>query len=299
MNSNVMALQGRKDAAYLRSLPFDQRLARMTLASINPGPDGVESMSQCKCDTAVYEVKEHLFYDDFKLLKTGAPSSPTLASPLLALPKKVRQKIYAYAVTYSEPIPIREHTVTNTKLHSNTVVRRSWFFSPPLVRTCRKAEKDAAPLFYANNSFKSELTDGDTKTLIAWLGNTSRAYLSLVPELIISLDPRSFFDIDSLRTQLDRDGRTVTATAILSKAITESGISADRIVMVSPADMKHLAKDARLLGRGVRDAEKLRDQWFDDLQGWLDYDEYEGLTVGEATGYKLVSGKMQGLLREA
>ncbi|KAK4542259.1 hypothetical protein LTR36_006912 [Oleoguttula mirabilis] len=294
-----MALQGRQDAAYLRSLPFDQRLARMTLASINPGPDGVESMSQCQCDTTVYEVKEHhIFYDDFKLLRTGAPSSPTTASPLLALPKKVRQKIYAYVVTYPEPIPIREHAVTNTKLHSNTIVRRSWFFCPPLVRTCRKAEKDAAPLFYANNSFKAELTDGDTKTLLAWLSNTNRAYLVLVPELIISLDPRSFFDVESLRTQLDRDGRTVTATAILSKTITESGIGADRIFMVSPADMKHLAKDAGLLGGGVKDVEKLRDQWFDDLQGWLDYDEYEGLTVGEAAGYKLVTGKMQGLLRE-
>lgn len=186
--------------------------------------------------------------------------------------------------------------MTNTR---NPIVRRTWFFSPPLVRTCHKAEKDAAPLFYANNTFKAELTDGDTKTLLAWLSNTSRAYLTLVPQLIISLDPRSYFDIDSLRTQLDRDGRTVTGTAVLSKALTENGISADRIIMVSPADLTHLSKDAWLLGRGVRDAEKLRDQWFDDLQGWLDYDEYDGLTAGEAAGYKLVTGKMQGLLREA
>lgn len=58
--TDVMARQGRQDAAYLRTLPFDQRLARMTLSSINPGPDGVESMRQCQCDTAVYEVKEHM-----------------------------------------------------------------------------------------------------------------------------------------------------------------------------------------------------------------------------------------------
>jgi len=51
-------IKARQDAAFLRSLSFDQQLARISLASINPGPDGVESMSKCKYETAVYEVKE-------------------------------------------------------------------------------------------------------------------------------------------------------------------------------------------------------------------------------------------------
>lgn len=52
-----MALKQRHDDAFFRSLPFDQRLARMALASINSGPDGVKSMSQCQCSSEVYEVK--------------------------------------------------------------------------------------------------------------------------------------------------------------------------------------------------------------------------------------------------
>lgn len=204
-------------------------------------------------------------------------------------------RIYAYVVTYPDAIPIREHTTTTAR--NNSIVRESWFFSPPLVRSCRKAEKDAAPLFYANNSFRAELTCGDTSTLLTWLVNISPRYLALVPKLIISLEMRSFFDIDNMRKDFECSGRTLPSTAVTSKCITNRGISADRILMVSP-ELKHLAKDARLLGRGVRDAETLREQWLDELQTWLDHDEYAGMTPGEAASYTLVTGKMEALLRE-
>ncbi|KAK5137781.1 hypothetical protein LTR08_007353 [Meristemomyces frigidus] len=301
-------MSGKKTVATRYRMPsfdetpsFQEMLARLSLASINPGPDGVTSMSQCQCDTMLYETKEHhIFYDDFKLLKSGA-RSPASTSPLLALPKRVRQKIYSYVVAYPDPIPIREHKVTKTIRQTAEIVRESWFFTPPLLRTCLKIEKDATPLFFANNRFRVELTDGTTNTLHAWLENTSPVYLAQVYELIISLEPRTFFDVDTLRKQLTRDSKRSpaplsTTASELSKAITDSGISANRIVMTSPVEMKHVYKDAKLVGRGVRDAPSLRDLWFDDLQHWLDHDEYEALTIGDAAGYTLVTSKMAALL---
>lgn len=46
----------RQHSAYLRSLPFDERLARLALAEINAGPDGLESLRQSQCDMRVVQV---------------------------------------------------------------------------------------------------------------------------------------------------------------------------------------------------------------------------------------------------
>ena len=58
---DTMAHQEQQESMH-RMLPFDQMLARLSLASINPGPDGITSMSQCQCATEVYEVKEYHVY---------------------------------------------------------------------------------------------------------------------------------------------------------------------------------------------------------------------------------------------
>ena len=44
------------DHASFRSLPFNEQLARISLQTINPGPDGVASMSQCQCNMAIHEI---------------------------------------------------------------------------------------------------------------------------------------------------------------------------------------------------------------------------------------------------
>ena len=167
------------------------------------------------------------FHDDFKLLQSGV-RSPGSTSPLLALPKTVRQKIFTYIVAYKDPIPIREHKVTNTQYQSAIISREGGFFAPSLLRTCLKIEKEATPLFFANNRFRAELTDGTTKTLHAWLENTSPKYLALVPELFISLEARTFVDVDILRAQLARDAErnpapSSTTASDLSKALKECG----------------------------------------------------------------------------
>ena len=202
----------------------------------------------------------------------------------------MRQRIYAYGLIYPDPIPIRMQTATNAKFGSNSIVRQSWFCSPPLLRACRKLEKDATPLFYANNSFRAELTDGDIGTLLTWLSSIDSKYSALVPELIISLTPSAFFDIDRLRRD-DANGETHVITGMLTKLLTNKGISGDRILMVS-REMIHLDKDAKLLGRGVRDAEKLRDLWFDELQKWFDYEEY-GIRGTDQAEYEVVTGAME------
>lgn len=192
----------------------------------------------------------------------------------MALPKKIRAKIYGYAVAYDQPIPICLHTTTMHAISKETmIVRKSGFFNPPLLRACRKVEKDAAPLFYANNSFKADITDGDTSTLMTWLTSTDPAYLALVSELVITLEPRSYFDIIDLR-HAAQDGNTSVRTHDLAATLIEKGITADKIFMTSPEDMKHLNKDVMLMGRSVTDTEQLREKRFDELQKWLDCEEY-------------------------
>lgn len=52
-----MSLNQRQRDPFFRSLPFDQQLARASLQSINPGPDGVACMSKSQCRGEVYDVK--------------------------------------------------------------------------------------------------------------------------------------------------------------------------------------------------------------------------------------------------
>ncbi|TKA81233.1 hypothetical protein B0A55_02363 [Friedmanniomyces simplex] len=200
------------DAPYFRSLPIDEQLARLSLQKINPGPDGVESMRQCQCSMEVYEVEGYESLLDWpQFVKPLLPASGSAkGSPLLALPDKLRAIIFALAVTYAEPIPIRPHTTTTSPLGTavtaldshkdNIIARRSWpFFCPPLLRTCQQAEKEATALFYARNTFKAEVTDGNVSALIAWLRATGPENLRLVPKLIIGVEVRSYFDLESLR----------------------------------------------------------------------------------------------------
>lgn len=227
-----------------------------------------------------------------------------IQSPLMALPKKVKVKIYAYAVTYSEPIPIRLHTTTTDVPGSGAVIlKQSKFFNPPLLRTCRKIKKDAARLFYANNSFQAELTDGDTSTLMTWLMSTDPPYLALVPELVITLNPRSYFDVVQLR-QSAQDGSTNKRTYDLATTLVTKGITVDRIMMTRPADTKHLSEDAYLLEGRVEDTAQLSEEWFDELQKCLDDEEYgiDGFEYdGEADNDELclVMEKMGSLLQPA
>ncbi|KAK3626288.1 hypothetical protein LTR56_019865 [Elasticomyces elasticus] len=54
--STQQAGQGYNDS-YFHSLPFDQQMARISLQHIKSGPEGVESMSKCRCNTMEIEIE--------------------------------------------------------------------------------------------------------------------------------------------------------------------------------------------------------------------------------------------------
>ncbi|KAK5726327.1 hypothetical protein LTR17_012856 [Elasticomyces elasticus] len=265
--------QGYNDP-YFRSLPFDQQMARISLQQINPGPEGVESMSKCRCNTMVIEVEGV----DERLSSLDLPTKDQVkASPLLALPEKVRHQIFALAVTYDEPIPIREHTAITspnaTDSKDNVIVKRTWRFSPPLLRVCRQTEQEATALFYAVNDFIVELTDGDVTALVGWLQSMNLVHLKLIPKLILSMNVYSYFDLNALRQAEGTVGASYDHQ-VLSKLLVGGGVRADKIVMVDLTDARNLARDAYWLRRGMRDAEALVKGWFGELRNWLDFEEY-------------------------
>ncbi|EMC93763.1 hypothetical protein BAUCODRAFT_36214 [Baudoinia panamericana UAMH 10762] len=220
---------------------------------------------------------------------TSRSAHPSLRhSLLLALPEKVRRTVYTYVVTYEEPIPIRLFSATSSEgIDTCTaILKRTWFFSPPVLRICRAIAEEAAPPFYANNSFKAEVMGSDTSVLQEWLNATHPAHLALIPELIISLEPRSFFDLQELRADSAATGSSSSAGE-LAALLVGSGISGERVFMKVSIDFGVLREDAMWLGRRTGDVTNLWKAWFADLQECMDREEY-GMAEKEGT---LVQGE--------
>ncbi|KAK0947799.1 hypothetical protein LTR29_000700 [Friedmanniomyces endolithicus] len=289
------------DHASFRSLPFNEQLARISLQTINPGPDGVASMSQCQCNMAIREISG--FYDISQPVKP-LPAPPTTPSRLLLLPAKLRAQIFALAVTFPHPIPIRLHTATTPPVASGTttdnngktrttslIARRSWFFSPPLLRTCRVARREATAFFYAGNEFRAELKGGDVSALAAWLLATGRGKLGLVPKLVVSMEVRSFFDLEALRRAEGSAGQR-EEWGVLSRLLVAgcrwSGGGEDRDGGFD-ADGE-LVGDAGLLRRGAGDAKEVVRAWFEGFREELDREELDR----EEYGFGGVEGEEEG-----
>ncbi|KAK0265425.1 hypothetical protein LTR91_009794 [Friedmanniomyces endolithicus] len=300
------------DHASFRSLPFNEQLARISLQTINPGPDGVASMSQCQCNMAIHEISG--FYDISQPVKP-LPAPPTTPSRLLLLPAKLRAQIFALAVTFPHPIPIRLHTATTPPVATQTstdnndkrtvkslIARRSWFFSPPLLRTCRLARREATVFFYAGNEFRAELTGGDVSALVAWLRTMGPGKLGLVPKLVVSMEVRSFFDLEALRRAEGSVGQG-EGWRVLSRLLVAGGVAGERIVMVDLTRTGELVGDAGFLRRGAGDAKGVVRAWFEGFREALDREEYgfggvgvdeEGEEVGG--GGRLGEGEEVGLV---
>ena len=181
-------------------------------------------------------------------------------------------KIYGYVVTYPENIPIRVHSITNTLAVTGAIVKQSWFFNPPLLRTCKQTESDATALFYANNIFEAETRDGEYPDLLRWLEKTDSAFLSIVRRLIIKLEVQSFVDINALRVQ--QSGKIFGTNDFLAETLIMCGISADRIKLARKAS-DHLRYDARVSKCSAPDLNLLIVTWAKDLQCALDAAEKE------------------------
>ncbi|KAK0265046.1 hypothetical protein B0A54_09165 [Friedmanniomyces endolithicus] len=291
-----------------RSLTFDENLARLSLQMINPGPDGVASMSQCQCNVKVHEISG--YERPPASLPSTTPPNPSTRPPNPHHPKHPPASSpcppnFALAITYPHPIPIRLHTTTTPPVASGTttdyhgqtratslIARRKWFFSPPLLRTCRVARREATTFFYAGNEFRAELTGGYVSALVAWLRVTRPEFLGLVPKLVVSMEVRSFFDLEALRRAEGSVGQG-EAWAVLSRLLVGGGVAGDRVVMVDLTRWGELVGDAELLRRGAGDAKGAVRAWFEGFREELDREEYgfgevgveeEGGGVGGARG---------------
>ncbi|EGP82872.1 uncharacterized protein MYCGRDRAFT_96972 [Zymoseptoria tritici IPO323] len=81
----------------------------------------------------------------------------THPSRLLALANELRNTIVGYVLTEDEPI---------------TVDAKLGFTEPGLLLTCKQLRTEAAPVFYANNTFLLDQQDHDSDMLVLWKKKT-------------------------------------------------------------------------------------------------------------------------------
>ena len=116
-------------------------------------------------------------------------NGPAPTPSLLGLPKPIRKIIYEYALTYDHSVPLRKRKYHHfwrsggyASLQGHHV---NYHFTPPLLRASLRIEWEATPIFFACNTFKIEVPDGNLRELLAWLRDTPAEYLRLVKGEIV------------------------------------------------------------------------------------------------------------------
>jgi len=188
----------------------------------------------------------------------------TKDSPLFRLDKKLRMKIYTYALTFNEPIPIRKHGSTNTQTiptGGDQPLRQEWRFLPGLLSTCTEISREASPIFYAQNTFTATLRNSDVTTILDWVASTSPLYLEKVKAFTLIIEPTSFADLLDMATA--SHGREICLGARnIATALAKTSISSPEIEL---PELVHLGRDAELLGFEVGEAEQMRARWILEL----------------------------------
>jgi hypothetical protein len=122
------------------------------------------------------------------------------------LPKAVREKIYRMHLVYNEPV---SHTEQN-QLHELGRVKGSYLQMPPLLRLSKKIEREAAPIFFAENTFSATFSHGMSRIVWATYPRHQRLVRSLIIEVpdresigyIFKQLPR-FRNLEHLRIRVD------------------------------------------------------------------------------------------------
>lgn len=211
-------------------------------------------------------------------------TAATKTSPLFRLDEKIRKTIYTYAMTYADPIPVRKHSTLTAWYDEKgeRLIREAWRFTPALLRTCRQIQDEAGAIFYANNTFKGTIRNSDISEITDWIHEVDEACVREVKEFIISIEPTSFADLLDMSTgpHICQQART------LAKALSNTNISGPQID--SPV-LKHLNKDAKLMGFEIDDAEQMRSRWVLEL----------GSAFKKMDEDKSLVKKMKGLMMKA
>ncbi|KAK3074826.1 hypothetical protein LTR53_002421 [Teratosphaeriaceae sp. CCFEE 6253] len=253
------------------------------------------------------------------------PPPPPPPSRLLALPPHLRTRILALAVAYADPVPIRMHRASTSPIAATAsatataatatataataaaadddgrttttslIATHAWFFTPPVLRTCRALEREGTAMFYAGNAFAAEVRDGDVGELLAWLQGARTVHLRLVQRLIITLQPLGFLEVQALRCGEGSVGREYDFEG-LGTLLVCCGIVGGRLELDAPgggggggAVTAELGRDARLMGRGMGDVGELVGEWFAGLRRWVEFEEgsFGGLEGGDGGGESL------------
>jgi len=136
------------------------------------------------------------------------------------------------------------------------------------------ARREATAVFYAGNEFRAELTGGDVSALVAWLRVTRPEFLGLVPKLVVSMEVRSFFDLEALRRAEGSVGQA-EVWRVLSRLLVGGGVAGERVVMVDLTRWGELVGDAELLRRGAGDAKGVVRAWFEGFREELDREKLD------------------------
>ena len=228
----------------------------------------------------------------YKSIRNQSDSNKVAAQECLIfrLPHKIRNKIYAYVVTYKDPISIQIHNASDVLFtgRHQSLVQSSWRFTPPLLLTCRKIQVEAAPTFYANNAFFVNIRDGDIGEIVAWLQQTPPACLGQVKLLVLDIQPASLADLVAM-SSASVDEVVGRQALELVEETRQAGLKAECMQVYMP-EMKFISKDALLMHFDVDDAENIRSKWLSALESEMEaikegglVDEFEGLIMKDVT----------------
>ena len=154
-----------------------------------------------------------------------------------------------------------------------TADRHTFQFTPPLLRASEQMDRDWSRVFCEHNSFSYQLTDGNVKPLMHWLRTGDPAHLGATRELILILEPTSFFDVQALREAFS-SGEVAITTDNLARAIVGAGIRTKQIRVQEP-DLGFLRAEAKTMKWDSRDAKALCQAWVAELCDWLRHAEHE------------------------
>ena len=144
----------------------------------------------------------------------------------------MREIIYTYALTYSQPIQLQKrsyHRFWRIGYKVSRALRTRFNYTPSLLRTCTQIQSEASPLFFRNNIFRIDVSDGNLGPLFEWLNDTPPSLASLVKGLVIKVDPTCVAQVAELAERAeDRDGLWKQAAAF-ADGVSRAGVDVESV----------------------------------------------------------------------
>ena len=144
------------------------------------------------------------------------------------------------------------------------LIRKVWRFTPPLLLVCDRVQDEAAPIFYAGNTFMGTICDSDADEITSWMRDTNPKYITQVKQLFIIIEPTCFSHLLDMTTASNKYA-VFDQAHLLVKTMTQAGLPTTRVKLVLPP-VKHMSKDALLFHFDTDDVEEFRFRWVAALE---------------------------------